>query len=397
VNAPGAHDRTAVRDGGLYLILTGPRSSHEELTAEAVRLEIPFVQLREKELRDDELLALAVRLRAVTAGTATRLIINDRADIAAKSDADGVHLGRTDMPVPEARALLGERIIGLSAASRAELESALEAGADYVGSGPVFPTATKATGRDPLGLAGIRELACMDERPPIVAIGGIGIGSVREVLAAGAEYAAVVSAVCSADEPAGALGDLVAMVRSGAAPGIGGVDDLDAQINNAGLRHCPRCAGGLRARRVRDAVRLTCARCGYVLYLPPAPVTCTIIGSERNVLLVRRRYPPREGFWCLPAGFVEPGEHPSESARREVREETGLDVEIVRVFDTWASNEDPRTPVVAMAFIGRIVGGELVPGDDASDAAFFPLNGLPENIAFTTHRTVLERYARETP
>jgi thiamine-phosphate diphosphorylase len=383
-------------DGGLYLVLTSPGSEHEELTAEAVRLGVPFVQLREKSVPDDELTALATKLVEITSGSTTLLIVNDRPDIAARADADGVHLGRTDMPLNEARRIVGDRkIIGRSAANPEEVRAALVAGADYVGAGPVFPTTTKATGREPLGLDGVRGLSCLAERPPIVAIGGIGVGNVREVFAAGAEFAAVVSAVCSADAPCAALEDLVAMIETRTPPGTGGVDDLDGQINYAGLRHCPRCGGGLRARTVRDSVRLTCASCGYVLYLPPAPVTCTIIERDGRVLLVRRRYPPREGLWCLPAGFIEPGEHPAECAAREVAEETGLRVEIVRLFDTWASREDPRTPVISIAFVGRITGGDLVPGDDASEAAFFPLDALPTDIAFEAHRRALARYARE--
>ncbi|MBD3368297.1 MAG: NUDIX domain-containing protein, partial [Candidatus Eisenbacteria bacterium] len=310
------------------------------------------------------------------------------------SGADGVHLGRIDVPIDEARELVGDAIVGLSAASPEELRRASASGADYVGSGPVFPTATKETGREPLGLGGVRELSCMRERPPIVAIGGIGVGSLREVFAAGAEFAAVVSAVCAADGPRAALGDLVTMMATGLAAGAGGAGVLDEQVNYEGLRHCPRCAGGLRARRVRDSVRLRCAACGYVLYLPPAPVTCTIIERGGEVLLVRRRYPPGEGAWCLPAGFVEPGEDPAGSAAREVREETGLDIEITGVFDTWASREDPRTPVVSIAFTGRVVGGRLRPGDDASEARYFPLDSLPDDIAFRTHRDALARYAR---
>ncbi len=381
--------------GGLYLVLSRPRSSHEELTAAAVRLGVPMVQLREKDLADDDLIGLAKRLRDITLNSRTRLIINDRPDIAAAVDADGVHLGRADTPIQDARSALGDRIIGLSAATPQEVRSAADAGADYVGSGPVFPTTTKETGREPLGLAGVRALSCAERRPPIVAIGGIGAGTVREVLAAGAEFAAVVSAVCSADSPTSALEELAAMVESRRQPGEGGADDLDAQINYAGLRHCPRCAGGLTTSRVRDTVRLTCASCGYVLYTPPAPVTCTIVEDDGRVLLVRRRFQPGEGLWCLPAGFIEAGEHPAESAAREVREETGLVVDIVRVFDTWASREDPRTPLVSIAFVGRPAGGELSAGDDASEAVFFPVGSLPENIAFESHRRALERYVKE--
>ena len=387
-----AGDTRPMPEGGVYLVLTAPRCSPEQLTEEAVRLAVPFVQVREKELDDDELLTLSRRLSEIARGSNTRIIINDRPDIAARSGADGVHLGRTDTPIAQAREIVGKKLIGLSAATPEELGAALAAGADYVGAGPVYPTTTKKTGREPLGLRTVRELACMPERPPLVAIGGIGIGRVREVFAAGADFAAVVSAVCAADNPIAALRDLVAMVDTGSHPGTSGIEDIDAQINHEGLRHCPRCASPLRAWQVRDSVRLTCASCGYVLYLPPAPVTCTIVERDGQVLMVKRRYSPGEGLWCLPAGFVEPGEHPAESAVREVEEETGLRTEILRLFDTWASSEDPRTPVVSIAYVARVVGGTLEAGDDASEAVFFPMNRLPEDIAFETHRRALARY-----
>jgi 8-oxo-dGTP diphosphatase len=169
------------------------------------------------------------------------------------------------------------------------------------------------------------------------------------------------------------------------------LDNLDAQVNHEGLRYCPRCAAELREREVRGHRRLACPACGYVLYLAPAPVTCAVVEREGAILLVRRKYPPREGCWCLPAGFVEVGESPAESAAREVREETGLDVEIEGLIDSWSSDEDPRTPVVSFAFEARVIGGKLAAGDDAVEAAFFDPGALPEPIAFSTHRRLISR------
>jgi len=170
--------------------------------------------------------------------------------------------------------------------------------------------------------------------------------------------------------------------------------DLDAQVNSEGLRYCPRCAEKLGERHVRGQVRLSCGRCGYVLYLPPAPVTCVLVARDDEVLLVRRRYPPKAGQWCLPAGFIEPGEPPADSAAREVLEETGLTIEITGLVDSWASAEDPRTPVVCFAFRGAVVAGTLSPGDDASEARFFSVEELPDKIAFSTHRALIERQRR---
>jgi len=166
---------------------------------------------------------------------------------------------------------------------------------------------------------------------------------------------------------------------------------LDAQVNQEGLRYCPRCAAELSEREVRGHARLVCPACEYVLYLTPAPVTCVLVERGGAILLVRRKYPPREGHWCLPAGFVEVGESPGESAVREVREETGLDVEIEGLIDCWASDEDPRTPVVSFAFAAKVVGGDLEPGDDAEEAVFFERGSVPEGIAFSSHRRLILR------
>jgi ADP-ribose pyrophosphatase YjhB (NUDIX family) len=176
------------------------------------------------------------------------------------------------------------------------------------------------------------------------------------------------------------------------------VYDLDAQVNQEGLRYCPRCAAELSERLVREHTRLVCPDCGYVFYLTPAPVTCVLVERDGALLLVRRRYPPREGRWCLPAGFVEVDESPRESAVREVREETGLDVEITALIDCWASDEDPRTPVVSFAFAARVIGGSLEPGDDAEEARFFERGSIPETIAFSTHRDLIRRrFERKAP
>ncbi len=168
--------------------------------------------------------------------------------------------------------------------------------------------------------------------------------------------------------------------------------DIDQQANWEGLRYCPRCGAGLHEREIRGHARLACDDCGYVVYVSPAPVTCVLVVHDDKVLLVRRRYPPGAGKWCLPAGFVEVGEHPAESAAREVLEETGLRVEVGRVIDTWASEEDHRTPVVCYAFEGRLKGGTLKAGDDAVEAAFFAGEHLPDDIAFADHRRTIARH-----
>ena len=172
--------------------------------------------------------------------------------------------------------------------------------------------------------------------------------------------------------------------------------DMDAQANYEGLRFCPRCAAELEDREIRGHRRLTCPDCSYIFYLTPATVTCVLAEQNGKLLFVLRRYEPGKGQWCLPAGFVEVGEQPSECAVREAKEETGLDVEITGIYDTWATDEDPRTPVISIAFTAIVTGGVLAAGDDATEAAFFDMSDLPEPIAFADHRRIVRTYIEES-
>ncbi len=175
------------------------------------------------------------------------------------------------------------------------------------------------------------------------------------------------------------------------------VYDIDGQNNHENLKYCPRCGTLLGVRGLRGHPRPVCPNCSYILYLNPAPVTAVIIERDGAILLVRRRYPPGEGLWCLPTGFIEQEETPEESAVREVKEETGLQIEVDSLFDSWSSSEDPRTPIVCFAFTAHILGGTLAPGDDAADARFFMLAALPDDIAFASHHATLERYSQKLP
>jgi len=399
--------RSRIRElRGVYLVLTSPRIPHVDLAAAAVERRVPVIQLREKDLDDAALTELARSLVEVTAGSDTLFIVNDRPDVAALVSADGVHVGASDTDPLKARALVGpSAIVGVSANTPAEIARARDAGTDYVGIGPVFATTTKPDASEPIGLSGLADAARAFPGLPTVAIGGITAENAAGVLAAGAEFVAVISEVCFAPDPIEALDRLLTAVRSSdpwtagprvaeTAPELDPTYDIDGQVNFEGLRYCPRCAAELRGHTVRGHRRLSCPKCSYVFYMTPAPVTCVIVQRDGAILMVRRRYPPRTGEWCLPAGFIEQGESPHESAVREVKEETGLDVVITEFLDSWATAEDPRTPIVSFAFAARIVGGTLAPGDDADRAQFFERDSLPEEIAFTTHRDVIEEYLR---
>ena len=194
--------------GGLYLVLTSPVISHVELAAGACERGVRVLQLREKRLPNEELVRLAREIADVTRGTNTLFIVNDRPDIAAAAGADGVHLGRSDASISAARDLMGgDALVGLSTRTPDEAEAARIAGADYIGVGPVFPTVTKPDALAPIGLAGLSSVAGRVPGLTRVAIGGITSAAAGAVLAAGAHYVAVISAVCHADDPLAAIDD----------------------------------------------------------------------------------------------------------------------------------------------------------------------------------------------
>jgi len=142
------------------------------------------------------------------------VIINDRCDVALAVGADGVHLGQEDLPVAEARALMGpQRIIGLSTHTLAQALEAEAEGADYLGFGPIFPSSTKSNPEPVVGIEQLREVRSRVGLP-IVAIGGINAGNIRAVFDAGSEAPAVLSAVLAAPDPVRAIADLMTALQA---------------------------------------------------------------------------------------------------------------------------------------------------------------------------------------
>lgn len=154
-------------------------------------------------------------------------------------------------------------------------------------------------------------------------------------------------------------------------------------------RFCPRCAGKLEVRRLDGRDRLVCSECDFVFYQNPAPAVGVVVIEDGKVLLVQRKFEPRKGGWTLPAGFMEYDEHVEACAVRELKEETNLDVELTGIFGAYSAMDDPRARVVLVLYTGRRTGGELRPGDDAVDARFFPIDELPEPIAFAAQAQAL--------
>ena len=203
-------------DLSLYLVTDRPLSGGRDMAwivREAAAGGVTMVQLREKECSTAEFVALARELKAALTPLGIPLIINDRIDVALAVDADGVHIGQSDMPYETARALLGkEKIIGLSVETMDEVLAANELDVDYIGISPVYATPTKTDTLTPFGLEGIEQVM-QQSRHRCVAIGGMNRNTIGEVIARGVEGVAVVSAIVAAESPREASAELVEIIR----------------------------------------------------------------------------------------------------------------------------------------------------------------------------------------
>jgi thiamine-phosphate pyrophosphorylase len=185
-----------------------------ELAAAAVRGGADVIQLRHKSLARGELLTLARRVREITARSNVLFVVNDHVDIALLSDADGVHLGPDDLAVASARRVAGDRLlIGASASSPESAREAIEAGADYLGSGPAFATPIKSSKQviGPKGVAAVAAAAA-GSSVPVFAIGGIDESNIAQLTAEGLRRACVIRAVAEAPDPEAATRRLRAML-----------------------------------------------------------------------------------------------------------------------------------------------------------------------------------------
>lgn len=199
---------------GLYLITDQyivKWLSHIQIAEKALLGGLKFIQYREKQLSKRESYKIALQLREITRKYSAVLIINDDIDIALAVDADGVHLGQEDFPVQIARKILGEsKIIGLSTHSLKQAEEAQGSGADYIAIGPIFRSTTKDV-REPLGPDIIKEIKKIS-RLPVIAIGGIDEENVSDVIKAGADGAAVISAIITKEDITGAVREFIRRV-----------------------------------------------------------------------------------------------------------------------------------------------------------------------------------------
>lgn len=189
---------------GLYLVtdrnLCGQKSL-EDVVLQSVKGGVSCVQLREKETSTRLFVKEASKIKKLLEPYKVPLIINDRIDVALACGAAGVHIGQDDMPYAIARRLLGQKaIIGLSVETWADVEESQQLDVNYIGVSPVFDTPTKTDTKGAWGLTGLAKIKAFS-RHPLVAIGGLNEYNISEVVCAGADCVAVVSAICAVPDP----------------------------------------------------------------------------------------------------------------------------------------------------------------------------------------------------
>jgi 8-oxo-dGTP diphosphatase len=163
-----------------------------------------------------------------------------------------------------------------------------------------------------------------------------------------------------------------------------------------GWTFCPRC----RSELAGDAARLTCSACGFVVYASSKPTAGALCVEDGRVLLARRAAEPFQGRWDIPGGFLEEGEDPVDGLRRELKEETGLDVEPQRFLGVWMDRyggDSTAEATLNLYWIARIVDGDPEPADDVSELRWFDRNALPrrDELAFENVPLVLAAWRDE--
>ena len=167
---------------------------------------------------------------------------------------------------------------------------------------------------------------------------------------------------------------------------------ISPRAKPANVKNCPLCAHPLTTVDIGGKDRLSCGSeaCEFIHWNNPLPVTATLVPMDQGIVLVKRKFEPFIGTWCLPGGFMENAEHPAESAKREVLEETGLNVEIHGLVGATAPGHGIN--VVVLFYLAKPTSGILIAGDDASEVRVFSYEELPNNISFEMHRRLIHQY-----
>lgn len=162
--------------------------------------------------------------------------------------------------------------------------------------------------------------------------------------------------------------------------------------NRRAIKYCICCGGRLATETIEGKDRGKCPGCGYIAYENPLPVvSAVVVNNRKEILLIKRAREPKKGMWALPSGFVETDETIEEAALRELKEEAGIEGKIKRLIHAQTENSSFYGNIIMISFEVENAGGVLKAGDDAVDAKFFPLDGLPE-IAFKTNECAIRKF-----
>ena len=157
------------------------------------------------------------------------------------------------------------------------------------------------------------------------------------------------------------------------------------------FRFCPHCATPFESRLISGLERMACPHCKFVFWQNPVVGVAVIVLEENRIVLGRRASGAYQGTWCIPCGYVEYDEDVRIAAQREFHEETGLLVEVSSVYTVHSNFHDPAMHSVGIWFRGEVRSGELRAGDDLDEVALFPLDAVPDALAFPTDRLVLDQ------
>jgi ADP-ribose pyrophosphatase YjhB (NUDIX family) len=162
-------------------------------------------------------------------------------------------------------------------------------------------------------------------------------------------------------------------------------------MRSSDIHFCPRCGSPVNLEFAHRRERPVCSSCGWIYFADPKVAAGILVEQDGKVLLVKRSNEPFKGLWTLPAGFVDADEDPARAAERECLEETGLSVQVTGILDIRWRREHERGADFVIFYSGQIMGGELVAGDDADEAAWFDKDHLPP-LAFKSTDYILQNY-----
>jgi 8-oxo-dGTP diphosphatase len=168
-------------------------------------------------------------------------------------------------------------------------------------------------------------------------------------------------------------------------------------MNNTGsILFCVQCGTPVRQEEKFGRLRPVCPACGWIYFADPKVAVAVVVLEGDRVLLTRRMNPPFQGYWSLPAGFMDAGEDPQSAARRECLEETGLEIQIIRFLNVITGREHEHGADLILVYEGKSHGGKLQAGDDADQAVFFSVNSLPP-LAFSSTQAMIDTAINRNP